>query len=164
LDVIVVIGLEVTTQMAEELSRKPAESALLPPNAVDQMAQSARSPLIQALQLILEQLHQGIAAGIPSMKRYCLLVGILAQIRTMHSGEQAVQTKISEAFLECLEECRRLLQQYIPDSSHPSSLDGSLRDMPQGVNVWTPESGMASNLGSEFIVRYYFTMEFHSIT
>ncbi|KAJ5610689.1 hypothetical protein N7510_007408 [Penicillium lagena] len=151
LDVIVVIGLEVTTQIADELSRKPAESAVLPPNAVDQMAQSARAPLIQALQLILEQLHQGIAAGIPSMKRYFLLVGILAQIHTMHGGEQAVQTKIKESFLENLEECRRLLQQYISDSSHPSPLDGNLQVMPQGVNVWTPESGMASNLGSEIM-------------
>lgn len=161
LDVIVVIGLEVITQMAEELSRKPADSAVLHPNAVDQMAQSARAPLIQALQLILEQLHQGLAAGIPSMKRYCLLVGILAQIRTMHGGELAVQTKIREAFLECLEECRRSLQQYISDSSRPPSLDGNLRDIPQGVNVWTPESGMASNIGSEFMVYCYFITEFH---
>lgn len=149
LDVMIVIGLELITQLEEEVAQQPA-TVSLPSNALDQIAEASRAPLIKALEKIMGQLYQSLAAGIPSMKRYCLLGGVLAQITGVPRGEQAEWTRIRKAFMGNMETCRMLLQRYI-DKCQVSDKEGLLTPA-GGVNEWTPESAIPSSLDSEFMV------------
>lgn len=47
------------------------------------------------------------------MKRYCLLVGVLAQIQAVPRGEQAEWAHICEAFIQSMKACRSLLQLWL---------------------------------------------------
>jgi hypothetical protein len=149
LDVMIVIGLELITQLEEEVTQQPTTSPL-PSNAMDQIAEASRAPLIKALERIEEQLYQSLEAGIPSMKRYCLLAGVLAQITAVPRGEQAEWTHIRKAFMESMQTCRVLLQRYI-DQCQVSEKEGALLT-PGGMNEWTPESAIGSSLESDFMV------------
>lgn len=153
LDVMVVIGLEIITQMEDEVASQPVGSSSLPFDSVDQMAEAARAPLVQALERLMDHLYQGLAAGIPSMKRYCLLGGILAQVRFVPRGEKAELSHIREAFMETMLTCRTLLQQHITGENHASAEDGMPSLTPgDGIAGWTPESVVGSSLDSEFMV------------
>lgn len=146
LDVMIVISLELIIQVEEEAAANPAGSDPLPLDASDQMAQLARAPLIQALERIKDQLYDSLVAGIPSMKRYGLLTGILAQVQLVPRGEQAEWSHIREAFVDGMKTCRSLLQQYI------AADDGNLHTPAGGSTGWTPESAIGSSLDSDFVV------------
>ncbi|KAJ5733273.1 hypothetical protein N7533_013720 [Penicillium manginii] len=153
LDVMVVIGLEIITQMEDEVACQPAGSSSLPFDSVDQMAEATRAPLVQALEKLMDHLYQGLAAGIPSMKRYCLLGGILAQVRSVPRGQKAELSHIREAFMETMLTCRTLLQQHITGENQASVEDGIPSLTPaDGIAGWTPESVMGSSLDSEFMI------------
>ncbi|KAJ5287817.1 hypothetical protein N7478_003503 [Penicillium angulare] len=150
LDVIIVISLELITQLEEEYTVQPPGSTPIGPSAVDKIAQAARVPLFQALEAIKSQLYDSIAAGIPSMKRYCLLSGVLAQLQSAPIGEPYGWTPIREAFMDSMNTCRTLLDQYITqkrttdgDRIQQGALDSSA--------IWTPESGFGSSLDSDFV-------------
>lgn len=148
LDVMIVISLELITQAEEEAAASSTASDLLPLNTADQIAQATRAPLVQALEKIEKQLYESLVAGIPSMKRYCLLAGILAQVQAAPRGEQAQCTDIREAFMGSMKTCRTLLQQYI-------SMDDASSHTPVGGSTgWTSDSAIRSSLDSEFLVSF----------
>ncbi|KAJ6007769.1 hypothetical protein N7540_011745 [Penicillium herquei] len=148
LDVIIVISLELITQIEEDYSPQPSGSSPMTPTAVDQIAQAARVPLIQALERIKGHLHESLEAGIPSMKRYCLLAGVLAQIESNPLPEQAEWARIREAFMTSLNTCQTHLQNYIVENA---STDGE-KGLGQSTDlIWTPESGLGSSLSSELM-------------
>lgn len=149
LDVIIVIGLEIITQLEENVAQQA--SATLPP-LVDPIAEASRAPLVKALERILEQLYQSLEAGIPSMKRYGLLSVILAEVTAVPRGEQAEWTHIRKALLDCMKTCQTLLQRYIDECQVPEK-EGAFLASADGVNGWTPESVIASSLDSDFMVR-----------
>ncbi|KAJ6176602.1 hypothetical protein N7485_003516 [Penicillium canescens] len=150
-DVIVVIGLELITQIEEETSRQPTVPSAVTLDAVNKMAQAARAPLLEALERISDHLYQSIAAGIPSMKRYCLLRGIIAQVKAAHHDEQSIHAAIRQAFLDSMETCRGFLQEYISREINPSDTDEAL--LPTGgMDGWTPDSALASDLISDFMI------------
>lgn len=152
LDVIIVISLELITQLEDEATTPPNGPAPSSLNTVDQTAQKALTPLIHALERIKDHLYQGLAAGIPSMKRYCLITGVLAQAQAVPQGEQAEWTHIREAFMDSMKTCRKLLQQHI-SNGHPAQVtDGTLLTPSDGVSGFTPESAIGSSIDSEFMV------------
>jgi hypothetical protein len=155
LDVIIVISLELITQLEDEATTIPTGPIPSIPNTVDKMTQSARTPLIQALERIKDHLYQGLAAGIPSMKRYCLLTGVLAQVQAVPQGEQAEWTHIREAFMDSMRTCRKLLQQHIPNGPPAQVTDGTLLTPSDGVYGFTPESTVGSIPDSEYTVSSY---------
>jgi hypothetical protein len=152
LDVIIVISLELINQLEDEATTLPTGPVPLPPNAVDQMAQNARTPLIQALERIKDHLYLGLSAGIPSMKRYCLLVGVLAQVQAVPQGEQAEWTHIREAFMDSMKTCRELLQPYLSNGPSTHVTNGTLLTPSDGVCGFTPESAVGSIMDSEYMV------------
>lgn len=156
LDVIIVISLELITQLEDEATTLPTGPAPPSPNAVDQMTQNARIPLIQALERIKDHLYQGLAAGIPSMKRYCLLTGVLAQVHAVPQGEQAEWTHIREAFMDSMKTCRKLLQQHITNGPPGHVTDGTLLTPNDGVYGFTPESAVGSSMDSEYTVSSHY--------
>jgi hypothetical protein len=150
-EVIVVIGLELITQTEEETSRQRTVPSAVTLDAVNKMAQAARAPLLEALGRISDHLYQSIAAGIPSMKRYCLLRGIIAQVKAAHLDEQSIHAEIRQAFIDSMETCRGFLQEYISREINHSDADGAL--LPTGgMDGWTPDSALASSLSSDFTV------------
>lgn len=152
LDVMLVIGFEIITQLEGEVVSQPAGSDSIPLDAVDQMAQAARVPLVQVLEKLMDHLYQGLAAGIPSMKRYCLLSGVLAQIRALPRGEQAEWAQVREAFIGSMLTCRTLLQQHITGEDQASAEDSILATPADGMTGWTPDSVMGSSLDSDLMV------------
>ena len=164
LDVMVIIGLELITQLEDETASQPAGLNSFPIDAVDQLAQVARVPLVQALEKMMNHLYQGLAAGIPSMKRYCLIGGVLAQIKAVPRGEKAEWAHIREAFMETMLTCRELLQHYISRENHFAVDDGMPGTAADGVNGWTPESLMGSSLSSDFMVSCLKCMAHYGLT
>ncbi|KAJ5895080.1 hypothetical protein N7495_006771 [Penicillium taxi] len=144
-DVLITICLELITQFEEEAATQPTGSSQLT-DAMNKVAQAARAPLIQALERIRNQLYQSLAAGIPSMKRYCILGGVLAQIQCVPHGDQGDWTHIREALIESMQTCRTLLQQHITKTSQFSPDDGKTLVTPG--NQWMPDSDIASSLDS----------------
>ncbi|KAF3386715.1 hypothetical protein F1880_000730 [Penicillium rolfsii] len=152
LDVIMVLSLELITQLEDEATMLATVPAPPLSNATDQIIQNACTPLIQALERIRDHLYQGIAAGIPSMKRYCLLTGVLAQVQAVPQGEQAEWTHIREAFMDSMRTCRELLQQHTSNGL-PAQVTGETLFTPSdGVYGFTPESAIGSSIDSEFMV------------
>ncbi|KAJ5721300.1 uncharacterized protein N7483_009234 [Penicillium malachiteum] len=148
LDVIIVISLELITQIEEDYSAQPSGSSPITPTAVDQISQAARVPLVQALDRIKGHLYESLAAGIPSTKRYCLLAGVLAQIESVPLQEQAEWAHIREAFMTSMNVCQSLLQNYIHENA---SADGE-KILGQSMDqMWTPESGLGSSLSSDLM-------------
>ncbi|KAJ5389728.1 uncharacterized protein N7496_000796 [Penicillium cataractarum] len=152
LDIIIVISLELITQLEEEVITLPSGPVSLPPEAVDPRVSAAHKHFIHALERIKGQLYQGLDAGIPSMKRYCLLVGILAQIQAVPRGEQAEWTHIREAFIESMKTCRKLLQHHMSNEPPATMTDGTILTPADGVCEFTPESAIGSSLESEFMI------------
>ncbi|KAK1762723.1 hypothetical protein QBC33DRAFT_256498 [Phialemonium atrogriseum] len=107
MDIIMVLSLEVITQLEEE---SPRDSA---PDPLDDILKANRAPLIQTLEHIAEQLLQGIALGSASMKRYIFVSGYLSQIRAMESG-RCVKQAIYTSLIESMKKCHSLLQEYRP--------------------------------------------------
>ncbi|KAJ5681981.1 uncharacterized protein N7477_001921 [Penicillium maclennaniae] len=85
LDVIITIGLELITQLEEEVAQYPSATVLVP---VEPIAEASCALPIKALEKIKDQLCQSLEAGIPSMKRHGLLSGILAQITAVRRGNK----------------------------------------------------------------------------
>lgn len=145
LDVMIVIALELVTQAEEEVveNSTTSDSTL---DTAHKIAQVCQAPLVQALERIKQQLHESLVAGIPSMKRYGLLSGVLAQLQAAPRGEQAERTHIHEALMETMMTCRTVLEQYI-------SADEMFLHTPAGGSTdWTPDSGIGSSLDLDFLV------------
>ncbi|KAJ5294258.1 hypothetical protein N7508_009079 [Penicillium antarcticum] len=150
-DVIMVIGLELITQIDEETTSQPAVSSVTTPSTINKMAQAARAPLLEALERISDHLYQSIAAGIPSLKRYGLLRGMIAQITAANRDEQSIHAEIRHSIMDSLETSRVLLQAYISSEINRSDADGPA--LPTGgMDIWTPDSGLVSSLSSDFMV------------
>lgn len=152
LDVIIVISLELITQLEEEAAILPISPQSYTSNGADQMVHATRKPLIQALERIKDRIYRGLVAGIPSMKRYCLLVGVLAQVQAVPHGEQAEWTHIREAFMESMKTCRKLLQQHILNESPATATDGTLLTPADQLCEFTPESAIGSSLDLDLMV------------
>lgn len=148
LDVIIVIGLELITQLEEEVAQYSSTTVPVP---VDQIGEGSRASPIKSLERIKEQLYQSLEAGIPSMKRYGLLSGILAQITTVPRGEQATWDHMLKAFIDCMQTCRILLQRHLDECQVPEK-EGAFLTSLDGPNGWTPESAIGSSLDSDFMV------------
>ncbi|KAJ5748714.1 uncharacterized protein N7511_010410 [Penicillium nucicola] len=149
-DVIVVIGLELITQIEEEACNQSAVPSQTKPDAVNKLAQATQAPLLEALERISDHLYQSIAAGIPSLKRYGLLNGMIAQITSASRDEQGIQEGIRQSMTESLETSRVLLQAYISSEINRSDAEGAV--LPGGVDIWTPDSGILSSLGSDLMM------------
>ncbi|KAJ5602193.1 hypothetical protein N7510_011727 [Penicillium lagena] len=149
-DVIVTIGLELMLQTEETLSREPTCLNEEAPGAIDQMAQYTRAPLVLALERIQSILCQSISAGIPSMKRYCLLSGILAQAQAAHHGDSGKNAVIRQALLKSMRTCRSSLQEFIAHEMNNASTDGTLAD--EDMNRSSSEGAIASSLSPGFWV------------
>ncbi|KAJ5526171.1 hypothetical protein N7494_012821 [Penicillium frequentans] len=149
LDVMIVISSELITQFEEEFGAHPEGFSPFTPTAVDQIANAARIPLIQALERIKGHLYTSLEVGIPSMKRYCLLVGVLAQLQPIPRDEQSNWDQIREAFMASMETCRTLLEQHITEFqvTEDEALQATIGDS----SIWTPESTFGSSLGSDFM-------------
>lgn len=158
-DVIIVICLELITQLEDEATPLPIGPGPSPPNPADQTVQAAHAPLIQALERIRDHIYQGVVAGIPSIKRYCLISGVLAQVHAVPRGEQAEWTHIREAFMDSMKICRELLQQYIANGLQLTTTDGPLLTPGDGLCEFTPESVIGSSLDSELMVCIHFFEE-----
>jgi hypothetical protein len=107
LDIIMVLALEVITQLEEE---GPHQSV---PDPLDEINKASRAPLIRILDHISDQLLQIIGMGSPSLKRYLFVSAYLSQIRAMESG-QCVKQVVYEALIESLKKCHSLLQAHAP--------------------------------------------------
>ncbi|KAJ5579749.1 uncharacterized protein N7459_005734 [Penicillium hispanicum] len=148
LDVMIVISFELITQIEEDVAAQPAGFSLLSPDLTGQIAHTARESMIRALERIMEQLYESVAAGIPSMKRYCLIAGVLAQIRAVPRSE-AELTQVCAAFMDAARTCRALLQEYLAESK--TSAEEGVMATPAGTSTgWTPGSGIGSSIDSEF--------------
>lgn len=121
MDIIMVLSLEVITQLEEE---PPRDSA---PDPLDDILKANRAPLIETLEHIAEQLLQGIALGSASMKRYIFVSGYLSQIRAMESG-RCVKQAIYTSLIESMKKCHSLLQEYRPVMSPQDSVGTSISD------------------------------------
>lgn len=123
LDVILVLALEVITQLEEE---GPHQSV---PDPLDEINKASRIPLIRILDRISDQLLQIISMGSPSLKRYLMLSAYLSQIRAMESG-QNVKQAVYEALVESMKKCRSLLesQARLVASPHGGTIDGGIAD------------------------------------
>ena len=166
LDVIIVICVELITQLEDETTTLPIVPGPFRPNPANQMVQAARTPLIQALERIKDHIYQGLVAGIPSMKRYCLVSGVLAQVHAVPRGEQAEWTHIREAFMDSMKICRELLQQHIAKGLQVTAADGTLLTPGDGLCEFTPESVIGSSLDSELMVciPFFFKSEGRGIS
>ncbi|KAJ6095537.1 hypothetical protein N7486_006283 [Penicillium sp. IBT 16267x] len=149
LDVMIAISAELITQLEEEFGASPEGVPPFTPTAVDQIANAARVPLIQALERIKSHLHTSLEVGIPSLKRYCLLAGVLAQVQSVPRGEQGDWVHIREAFMVSMQTCRTLLEQHIADFqvTEGEALQAAIGDS----SIWTPESTLSSSLGSDLL-------------
>lgn len=153
LDVVIVISSELITQLEEEFGAHPEGCSPFTPTAVDQVANAARAPLIQALERIKGHLYTSLEVGIPSMKRYCLLAGVLALIQPGPRDEQSDWAHILEAFMLSMQTCRTLLEQHVTEFqvTDDEALQVTLGDS----SIWTPESAFGSSLGSDFMVGVF---------
>ncbi|KAF7535094.1 hypothetical protein G7054_g5634 [Neopestalotiopsis clavispora] len=107
-DIIVTLGLEISTQLEEEVESSKGIIDTLDP--LFQLSQASRRPVIDILRHIHGQLRHIIALGRPSCKRYVMLSAILAQIDTFDSGLGDTRTEMLRVLKESIEECRGLLQ------------------------------------------------------
>lgn len=153
LDVMIVISSELITQLEEEFGAHPEGFSPFTPTAYDQIANAARIPLIQALERIKGHLYTSLEVGIPSMKRYCLLAGVLAHLQPIARDEQSDLAQINEAFMASMETCRTLLEQHITefDVTEDEALQATIGDS----SIWTPGSTFGSSLSSDFMVGLY---------
>jgi hypothetical protein len=129
-DVIVVIGLELNTQI-EGTALQPTGSNREVLSAINQVVQDAQAPLLRTLERIQDILYQGLPRGMPCMKRYCLVGGILAEVQAAHLGESQKQAKVEEALLENMRTCRFFLDQFIASETNEPGIDG----LSQGFSV-----------------------------
>lgn len=111
LDVIMVLGLEVVTQLEEEGPQHVA------PDLLDEFNKAGRAPLIRTLELISDQLLQIIAQGSASTKRYLLASAYLSQIRAMETG-QNVKMAVYKDAVERVKKCHSLLQEQVAQLQH----------------------------------------------
>lgn len=132
LDVILVICLELTTQLQEETKTRPhpRRSATI----LDRMGQATRKPLIETLEHIQEQLLQVIAMGIPSMKRYAILTTVLGQVKAMQEKGEFSNQVVYESLMGCVRDCSTLLGDHIEETTLQSE-DNSGGDLVEMAEV-----------------------------
>jgi hypothetical protein len=109
MDIITVLGLEITMQIEEENSLGPPKTPQSGSDPLDEMARANRAPLIKCLESIKSQLEQTLGLGIPSLKRYNYLTGVIALTRALESGLPVKQT-IYKDIRASLKKCIALLQ------------------------------------------------------
>ncbi|RHZ57667.1 fungal specific transcription factor domain-containing protein [Aspergillus thermomutatus] len=140
LDIISALCLEIITQLEVESARCPHPSTAIPGSELlDEIARSARHPLLHTLQRAQAHLLQAIADGKPSMKRYGILSVALRQIEAMSAGTCPMRV-IRDALVDVMRTCAGLLQGYL-DTTEAG-------DRPtEGVDDWdamgfTPDSDL----------------------
>lgn len=145
IDTIVVMCLELVTQLEEEAKTRPdflGAVSSVPENVLHRMAQASRRPIIDTLEHIQEQLLQVIGLGIPSMKRYAILSTVMGQIKAMERTGQYTKDDVYGALVECIKKCTGVLEKYIEEFG--SGTSGS-------VDEWTP---MTLDLDVDSLVGY----------
>lgn len=120
MDVLTVLGLEIKMQVEEESSLGLPKTPHSGSDPLDEMARANRAPLMKSLERIHGQLEQTLEFGIPSLKRYNYLTGVLALIRASESGLPVKKT-IYEDIRASLKRCIALLQKSKADEA-PNSI------------------------------------------
>ncbi|KAK3679527.1 hypothetical protein LTR78_001088 [Recurvomyces mirabilis] len=92
LDVMTMLGLEILTQLQEEAE---IDCTAEVSDATRILAKAARVPIFEVLEHIKTQLHQIIALGSASLKRYGYLSAMLAQLHAMEDGEDVTKAVIN---------------------------------------------------------------------
>ncbi|CRG90043.1 Dynein heavy chain 17, axonemal [Talaromyces islandicus] len=129
MDVISVLGLEITMQIEEENSLGLPKTPHSGGDPLDEMAKASRAPLMKTLECIHSQLEQTLEFGIPSCKRYNYLAGVLALIRALESGLPVKQT-IYEDIKAYLKRCIALFQKSKADEN---SGDIAMESLPSDI-------------------------------
>jgi len=143
LDVIMVLALEVITQLEEE---GPHQSV---PDPLDEINRAGRAPLVQILERISDQLLRIIRNGSPSLKRYMFLSGYRSQIRAMESG-QPVKQAVYEAILESMKKCNSVLQGQARLAGS-SGAEASAMDVPDAAAAPFYQMDMGSVVGNDHL-------------
>lgn len=146
IDTIIVICVELVTQLEEEAKtrpRLPGGGPFVPDNVLHRMAQASRRPIIDTLEHIQEQLLQVIGLGIPSMKRCAILSTVMGQIKAMERTGQYTKDDVYGALVDCIKKCTGVLERYIEEIG--SGTSGS-------VDEWTP---MTSDLDVESLLQEF---------
>lgn len=133
LDIITILGLDVTNQLEETGTGLSTSSGTLILDPLAEMARAQREPVVRILEHIKEQLLQIIKLGHPTLKRYIFLAGVLAQIRAMESG-QSIQSVVVKTAQESLRECYTILQSF-RTAEFP-------QDLLQGLDYGEPSIGL----------------------
>ncbi|KAM0820940.1 hypothetical protein AB5N19_06761 [Seiridium cardinale] len=118
-DIIVTLGLEISTQLEEEW-----ESNRDTPNRSDpllQLSKANRKPHIDILRHIHGQLRQIIALGRPSCKCYILLSAFLGQIDSVEAGTVDIRAEILKALNQGIKVGRELLLQILDRDTSDST-------------------------------------------
>lgn len=133
LDVITAVGLEIITQLEEEAATRSSDCpSPFIADPLDQLARTARAPLMRTLEHIRDQLLQIIALGNPSLKRFTFLSAILSITRALESG-RPVKPAVYETVKESLKKCYSLLQ-----ASHAATISQNSSDQ----SVMMPNSNI----------------------
>jgi hypothetical protein len=77
---------------------------------------------------------------------------MIAQVKVAHCDKHVIDAEIRQAFMDSMETCRGFLQEYISSEINQSDADGAF-SRTGGMEGWTPDSALASSLGSDFMVR-----------
>ncbi|KAE8394223.1 hypothetical protein ETB97_011671 [Aspergillus alliaceus] len=104
LDIITVLGLEVTTQL-KEIGTGPSETGQLIIDPLGAMTRAQREPVIRILKHIKDQLLQVVALGIPRFKRYIFLSTVLCQIEALESGRNNFRPLLIRAAQDSVKDC-----------------------------------------------------------
>ncbi|KOC08641.1 C6 transcription factor [Aspergillus flavus AF70] len=109
LDIITVLGLEVTSQL-KETATGSSEPGQLTMDPLAEMLKAQREPMIRILEHINDQMLQVVALGIARFKRYIFLSVVLCQIRALESGTRDIRPLMIKAVQESVKNCYMAVQ------------------------------------------------------
>ncbi|QMW36960.1 hypothetical protein G4B11_000196 [Aspergillus flavus] len=109
LDIITVLGLEVTSQL-KETATGSSEPGQLTMDPLAEMSKAQREPMIRILEHINDQMLQVVALGIARFKRYIFLSVVLCQIRALESGTRDIRPLMIKAVQESVKNCYMAVQ------------------------------------------------------
>lgn len=109
LDIITVLGLEVTSQLKETTTRS-SETGQLIADPLAEMSKAQREPIIRILEHINDQMLQIVALGIARFKRYIFLSVVLCQIKALESDTRDIRPLMIKAVHESVKNCYMTFQ------------------------------------------------------
>lgn len=109
LDIITVLGLEVTSQL-KETATGSSEPGQLTMDPLAEMSKAQREPMIRILEHINDQMLQVVALGIARFKRYIFLSVVLCQIKALESGTRDIRPLMIKAVQESVKNCYMAVQ------------------------------------------------------